>query len=111
MLQMCLKAFRLQEQNVVEIKALRAALAQIFSNLSLLLNDAKIEINYGYLSSKDCIAISKSMKRLIQHLGSLSSVNFNTESTGSHSNEIKELLHSLSGFTKKFSVISFERLC
>lgn len=94
---LCLKSFQLDNDNAEDIKTLRSFLAQNFSNLSALLGDAKIEINYGYMTANDCKAISKSMQRLIQHLGSLSSVNFSVESTGPHSSDLKQLLNTVSG--------------
>ena len=72
LLRSCISRFKSGGEQV----DLRSTLSANFSKLSWLLSDTKIEINYGFMSSKDYAAITKSVKQLIQHLGSMDSVEF-----------------------------------
>jgi hypothetical protein len=74
LLRSCIEKFKTGEKS----GNLKVLLAN-FSKLSWLLSDTKLEINYGYLSSKDFATITKSVKQLIQHLGSMDSVEFPIE--------------------------------
>jgi hypothetical protein len=74
LLRSCVDRFRSGDQD--PRVDLRAILAGNFSKLSGLLSDTKLEIHYGYMSSKDYAGITKSVKQLIQHLGSMDSVIF-----------------------------------
>jgi hypothetical protein len=98
-LRLCLKSFRLEasEDDLNKIQQLRGSLGKNFSSMSQLLNDTKLEISYSYLSAHDYTTITSSAKQLIQHLGSLSSVNFSRESIGTHETELRELMTPIIG--------------
>jgi hypothetical protein len=78
MLKSCFERFR--HDDVTFRADIRLALPQNFSRMTMLLSDTKTEISYSYMTSKDYVAITKDVKQLIQHLGTMDTIVFPKDS-------------------------------